>query len=548
MDIARATLALEAANAGTWKWITTTGELDWDGPLERIFGLEPGTFPGTFEAYIELLHPDDREATLHTIREALVNKIDHYVEHRVVLEDGSIRWISGKGRVVLDDEGEPKGMVGIGEDITRRRLAEQRLEFLARAGDVLGSSLDLGTTLQQLSDLVIEQLADWCSIDLIGEDGVELVAVAHRDPGKVRYARGLRERFGVDMDADVGLPMVLKTGTPYVLPEIDQSWLRGALEQVPEITPKEIEEFMALELRSSMAVPLKTTDGRILGALSLVAAESGRRYTDDDLTLATEVARRASIAVENAQLFERTQYTARTLQQSLMPPAIPDVGFAEIATLFSPFGAAEELIGGDFYDIFQLSEDTWCVVLGDVSGKGVGAVTLASASRWTFRSAVAHEPDPAGALEDLNEILAGQEWGNRFVTVVAAVLQRRPDGCVDVRCSTGGHPSPAIRRHDGTAESMVIKGTLIGALPTGSWCTERVVLEPGDALVLYSDGLTETSNSDGEFFGESRVLSALMDKDPAVDNTAKGLLDRIDDAARTFGQQRDDLAIMVVGC
>ena len=177
------------------------------------------------------------------------------------------------------------------------------------------------------------------------------------------------------MESDVGLPSVLKTGQPYVLHDIDEDWLRQMLQLLPGVTDDELERFMALELRSSMTVPLKTAKGTVLGAIGMVSAETGRLYTDDDLTLALEVARRAAIAVENAQLFEHTRHTSNTLQKSLLPPALPDLGFADLGVCFLPFGGPDDLLGGDFYDIVDMGDDTWGVILGDVSGKGVAAAT-----------------------------------------------------------------------------------------------------------------------------------------------------------------------------
>ncbi|MFL6070947.1 MAG: SpoIIE family protein phosphatase [Actinomycetes bacterium] len=548
MDNARAALALEAANAGTWKWTIATGELEWDEPLERVFGIEPGTFEGTFEAYLELVHPADRAPTMEAVQNSLAKKVDHYVEHRVLLPDGSIRWISGRGRVVLDDAGEPRGMVGIGEDITAQHLAEQRLQFLARAGDVLGSSLDLGTTLQQLCDLLIESLADWCTVDLWNDRDVELVAVAHRDPDQVQWARQLRERFGVDMESDVGLPLVLKTGQPYVLHEIDEEWLRQMLNLLPGITDEELERFMALELRSSMTVPLKSAKGAVLGAIGLVSAETGRLYTDDDLTLALEVARRAAIAVENAQLFEHTRHTYNTLQKSLLPPELPDLGFADLGVCFLPFGGPDDLLGGDFYDIVDMGNDTWGVILGDVSGKGVAAATLASASRWSFRSVITRTTDPAEALRELNDTLRTQDWDGRYVTAVVAVFHREATGGLSVHFSVGGHPNPLLRRQNGEIVALPSKGTLIGALPEGTWHSQSVSLGLGDAFVLYSDGLSETISDGGALFGENGVVSAIEKAHPSVVNAAQDLVEYLCSEATAFGGQRDDMAALVVSC
>jgi sigma-B regulation protein RsbU (phosphoserine phosphatase) len=231
-----------------------------------------------------------------------------------------------------------------------------------------------------------------------------------------------------------------------------------------------------------------------------------------------------------------------------MPPALPDLGFAELAVLFSPLGRADDLVGGDFYDIVPLADDTWCVMLGDVSGKGVAAAALASATRWTFRSVITHDSDPARALEDLNGTLVAQDWEGRFVTVVAASLRQGPDDTITVRCAVGGHPPPIVRRRDGQCEAVTTEGTLIGALPSGTWHTTETMLHPGDALVLYSDGLTETAAPDGEFFGEERLVSALDAIEGRDGDTAEGILKRLHFAATTFGQQRDDLAVLVIAC
>src|SRR4051812_24206546 len=404
-------MALEAGHLGTWRWDVATGELEWDAPLERVFGLEPGTFPGTFEAYIELLHPDDRAASLSAIEQSMSTGRSHYVEHRIFLRDGSIRWISGTGRVVTGPSGETVAMVGVGADITARKLAENRLTFLARAGELLGSSLDLDVTLQQLCDLSIEQLADWCSVDLLEDGRVRMVAVSHRNPEKVAYARRLRERLGVNLDDDQGLAKVLRTGRPEVLPEIDESLIREVLAQLHELTEDEVEEFVALGLRSSMVVPLTGASGDVLGAISLVSAESGRVYDEHDLALAGEVARRAGSAVENATLYARVEHAAMTLQQSLLPPRLPDLGFGDLAALYAPLGG-KDLIGGDFYDAFPISDGPrWCLGVGGGSRKGIDAPAFAGGARWGPRLALARTGAPRAALPQLKQAPLPQDRG-----------------------------------------------------------------------------------------------------------------------------------------
>lgn len=531
-------LALEAGSMGTWAWDLGTGELDWDRPLRALFGV--GEVDDVdFDRYLSLLHPEDREATAATIAASIEAAGEHYVEHRVVRPDGTLRWISGRGRCVLDESGRTIAMVGVGADITARKTAELRLEFLARAGETLGSSLDLDVTLQQLCDLAVERLADWCSVDLVEDEGVRLVAVSHRDPAKVAYARTLRERLGVDMDAQQGLPVVLRTGRPEVIPEITDDLLRSLLSMLPGLPPEDMEQLVALGLRSSVTVPLATPDGRVIGGLTLVAAESGRRYGDDDVELAMEVARRAAVAVENARLYSRTEHAARVLQQSLLPPALPDVAFAELASYYAPAGTGT-LIGGDFYDAWTSPDDTLCLVVGDVSGKGIDAAALTAECRWTLRSSLTRTGDPARALDELNDALLRRDQ-ERFVTVVAAVLRPADGERIRLSWAAAGHPAPVVVRNGGGAHLLGTDGQIIGVLP-GPVATSRTdELLDGDTVLLYSDGFTEARRG-GRLFGDEGMVAAA---DGTAGASAATVVTEVTAAVAAFGEQRDDMALLV---
>lgn len=535
----RLSLALEAGRMGTWLWDVASGRLEWDEPMERVFGLEPGTFGGTFEHYLALLHPEDRDGVVAVIEGSLAAKGDHYVEHRVLLPRGGIRWVSGQGRGLLDDVGDVRGMVGVGTDITARKRAELRLGFLARAGILLGSSLDVEATLEQLSQLAIEDLADWCSIDLVEPSGVRLVTVTHRDASKVAYARRLRERLGVDLDAPQGLGAVLRTGLPDVLPEIDESLVRTALAAYPDLSVGDVEEFLELGLRASMTVPLVSSKGIVLGAITLVSAESGRGYDEEDLGLAVELAGRAATAVDNAQLYARAEHAARTLQRSLLPPVLPEVPFADVAAFYAP-ARSDELIGGDFYDLFPLADDCWGLLVGDVSGKGVDAAALTAASRWTLRAALSRSASPGAAIAELNEALLGV-GGDRFVTVLAAVLCKRGEA-VEVSYASGGHPAPVVRRGDGTAGLLPVEGQIVGLLEGAEATTYSAVLEPGEVLAIFSDGFTEARSGD-ELFGDSGMVTALQQW---PGGTAQEAVDALCASVAAFGVQRDDMALVVV--
>jgi serine phosphatase RsbU (regulator of sigma subunit) len=291
-----------------------------------------------------------------------------------------------------------------------------------------------------------------------------------------------------------------------------------------------------------MTVPLPAATGQVLGALTLVSAESGRVYGESDVQLAMEIARRAGVAVDNARLYARAEHAARTLQQSLLPPVLPPLPFADLASYYAPLGRDAELIGGDFYDVFPLSDGSWCLVIGDVSGKGVDAGALTAATRWTFRSAMSRFGVPGTAIRELNEALLQQQWDNRFVTVLAAVAEPTTDGVV-LRYASGGHPGPIVFRGDAAAEVLPVEGQLVGLLPSADVPTREIHLAPGDALVLYTDGFTEARRG-AQLFAEEGLLTALNTVPAGAG--ADELVKTLTDAVAAFGKQSDDMALLVL--
>jgi PAS domain S-box-containing protein len=179
------------------------------------------------------------------------------------------------------------------------RAAQDRLEFLAEASALLASSLEYEETLTRVAHLAVPRVADWCTVDMLAADGaIQRLAVAHVDPDKVRWAWEITERVPIDPDAAVGVPRVLRTLEPELTPEITPELLDEALADLPELR----EPLRELGLRSSMIVPL-VARGRAFGAITFIAAESGKTYDETDLAFAQDLAARAAIAVDNARLY-----------------------------------------------------------------------------------------------------------------------------------------------------------------------------------------------------------------------------------------------------
>ncbi|HEX5074181.1 MAG TPA: GAF domain-containing protein [Gemmatimonadaceae bacterium] len=197
-------------------------------------------------------------------------------------------------------------------DITARRRAEESERFLTRASQVLGSSLDYETTLRQLAQVVVPEIADWCAVHIVEEDGVPReLAVAHVDPEKVAWASEMSRRYQPRLDAPTGVPNVLRTARPEIYPDItDQMIVAGAIDE------EHLRVSRQLGLKSALIVPL-VSNRRAIGALTLASAESGRRYSEHDLPLASELARRAATAVEHARLHRQAVASAATAQRAM---------------------------------------------------------------------------------------------------------------------------------------------------------------------------------------------------------------------------------------
>jgi signal transduction histidine kinase len=215
-------------------------------------------------------------------------------------------------------------------DVSARRRAEEARHYLAEAGAILASSLDYETTLAAVARLVVPRLADWCAVDLVVDGGaLHRLAVAHVDPAKVRLAEELWKRYPVDPGEPHGVARVIRTGEPEVLPEITDEMLAvGARDE------EHLRIARELGLRSAIIVPL--VDGRrVLGALSLVSAESNRRYTQEDLALAEELARRAAMAIASAGLHRTALRAREAAERAAREAAAANRAKAEFLTVMS---------------------------------------------------------------------------------------------------------------------------------------------------------------------------------------------------------------------
>ncbi len=258
-------------------------------------------------------------------------------------------------------------------------------------------------------------------------------------------------------------------------------------------------------------------------------ASERRRYEHELL-----LAKRRAEASE-----ERAVRLAETLQETLIPPGTPNIPGLEVAAAYRPAGRGDE-VGGDFYDVFQIAEGDWVVVLGDVCGKGVEAAVITSLVRHTVRALAVSERSSRDVLPQLNTILLSSD-SDRFCTLVILRLRRTEQGW-KVTSSSGGHPLPLLLRPGSPAVTLGEPGMIVGAFETAHFSETTIVLGKGESLFLYTDGVTEAGRA-GDFFGEQALIDALA----APANTPQ-LIQRVLDRVLEFQQNvaRDDIALLAL--
>ncbi|MFD8308636.1 SpoIIE family protein phosphatase [Streptomyces sp. NPDC059690] len=385
-------------------------------------------------------------------------------------------------------------------DVTERHRAaaeadraRRRLALIAEASVRVGTTLEVEETARELAEITVPQLADVVAVDILDsalacrrsrrpDDGPELFrALALKAAHPSEALRAADPPGGLAAyDGDRLVTLCVHSGRPVLVRHVDA-------QDLPRIArDAEAGSLLARAgVHSYLAVPL-IAHGEVIGALDLKRTSNPIPFDEDDVVLATELAGRAAVAIDNARWFQSVRNTALTLQRSLLPDHPPEHSGLELASRYQPAQATSE-VGGDWYDVIPLSDDKTALVVGDVMGNGIDAAATMGRLRTATCAYADLDLAPADVLQHLDKITCDLE--HYIVTCLYAVYDPRTRLC---RLANAGHMPPAVA-HPGRAPELL---DLPSGAPLGvggvPFEASTVRLDPGDLLVLYTDGLVET--------------------------------------------------------
>ncbi|HYG97312.1 MAG TPA: SpoIIE family protein phosphatase [Solirubrobacterales bacterium] len=417
------------------------------------------------------------------------------------------------------------------------RRVNRRFQILDEVAKVATGGGSLEETLDAIAEVLVPELGDFCTIDVI-------------EDGQVRRAAA-RVVGGPEPDV---VQAKLAARTPALQVKMAEAATQAHqeprfFEYVKDEDLREVaadeEDFQFLRgmrIRSGVTVELRAR-GRPTGMLTIGVGHSGRRFRSADVRFASVLAGRVALALDNAGLFsaldrserERAEI-AETLQRGLLPPPLPHIPGWSVAAMYRPAGAENE-IGGDFYDAFRIAGG-WMVVIGDVTGRGAQAAAVTAHARYTLRTAAALTADPVIALRTLNRELLARS-GTALCSVAAMAVSEDPGE--PVRLAVAGHPPPLLVDGGSVAEACR-PAPVLGAFADDVWAVEETVVAGDQQLVVVTDGVTDVGGGEGRF-GEERLRAVLAGvSSPAL------ATQRIEGALHEFtaGELDDDAAIIAI--
>ena len=408
----------------------------------------------------------------------------------------------------------------------RAVVAARQADTLYHVSQALVSTLRLDETL----DLIAQSLATVCGTNKAGlwlVRGNVLTPTASY--GLTEDEQKVFEEWEVHLEEVKGMTQqVVTTRKPVVISDAVGD---------ERVSRRLVERF---HVRSILALPLLAED-EVIGYAITYEADKVREFTDDEVSMANAVTAQAVVAIRNAQAYERERRIAETLQRSLLPQVPPRIGSFEIADKYES-ALTEAEIGGDFYDLLQLSPTRIAFVMADISGKGLSAAVHTAMIKYMLRAYTLEDIDSPELIRRLNRAVWKYIGEQMFITLFYGVLDTEAKTLAYVNA---GHELPLLfgeERH--ICMRLQTTGTALGIFPDYDFTEERIEFLRGDSLLLYTDGATDVRR-DGQFLGEDGVEGIFCG---AASGTAHQIVDAVDRGIREYarGEIHDDIALMVI--
>ncbi|WP_327593299.1 SpoIIE family protein phosphatase [Streptomyces chartreusis] len=427
------------------------------------------------------------------------------------------------------------------------RLRRGSLSFLVEASDLLAGTLDRDQTLALMAQMTVPTLATWCAVYTIADQASEpyLSYVLHEDEELIDGIKSLLSK--ISPPDPVPTPGARVWSAP--AESAHQAALRTSMRSLGLGEPiGRISAGIGPTLATASAVGGETVvlplvaRNRVIGMLTL-GKPTDEHFRQEILELAEDLSRRAALALDNARLYSERTAISQSLQRSLLPPELPEIDGVEVEVIYRAAGEGNE-VGGDFYDLFPISDGAYGFAIGDVCGTGPNAAAVTGLARHALRLLAREGLSGPAVLERLNSAILDEGARSRFLTLLYGELRPQEDGSAELKVVCAGHPLPLRLRQDGTVEPAAEPQPLLGVMEDLELYEQTVTLDPGDVLLCVTDGVTERREGT-RMLGDDGLTDVLT---TCTGLTAGAVAARIMRAVERFASDApsDDMAILAM--
>ncbi|USQ83841.1 SpoIIE family protein phosphatase [Streptomyces phaeoluteigriseus] len=428
------------------------------------------------------------------------------------------------------------------------RLRRGSLSFLVEASDLLAGTLDRDQTLALMAQMTVPTLATWCAVYTIADQASDpyLSYVLHEDEELIDGIKSLLSKIAPpDPVPTPGARVWSAPGEAAHDAALRSSMRTLGLTGGPT---HQMSSGIGPTLATASAVGGETVvlplvaRNRVIGMLTL-GKPTDEHFRQEILELAEDLSRRAALALDNARLYSERTAISQSLQRSLLPPELPDIDGVEVEVIYRAAGEGNE-VGGDFYDLFPISDGAYGFAIGDVCGTGPHAAAVTGLARHALRLLAREGLSGPAVLERLNSAILDEGARSRFLTLLYGEMRPQPDGSAELKVVCAGHPLPLRLRQDGTVEPAADPQPLLGVMEDLELYEQTVVLDPGDVLLCVTDGVTERREGT-RMLGDDGLADVLT---TCTGLTAGAVAARIMRAVERFASDApsDDMAILAM--